>query len=203
MVETTPEWDTDRVFTVPNVLSFIRLLAVGVFGWLILDGQDIAAVVLLAASGATDWLDGFLARRLKQRTALGAKLDPVADRLYILMAIVALAVRGIMPWWLLVILVARDVMLILLMPSLRRSGVVALPVNYVGKAATMCLLLALPLILIASTPTLDAAVFGWIGWLAWPLAALGAVLYWWAGGMYLHQTVTLSQARRRAPDVTA
>lgn len=205
-VETTSQWDTDRVLTVPNVLSFIRLLAVGVFGWLILDGQDVAAVVLLAVSGATDWLDGFLARKFKQRTALGAKLDPVADRLYILMAIVALTVRGIMPWWLLVILVARDVMLVLLVPSLRRSGVVALPVNFVGKAATMCLLLALPLILLASTPMLDNASFGWIGWIgwiAWPLAALGAVLYWWAGGIYLHQTITLSKARRRAPDVPA
>lgn len=199
-VEATSQWDTDRVMTLPNALSFIRLLAVGVFGWLILDGQDVAAVILLAASGATDWLDGFLARRLKQRSALGAKLDPVADRLYILMAVVALTVRGIMPWWLLAILVARDVMLVLLMPSLRRSGVLALPVNFVGKAATMCLLLALPLILLAATPTLEAAFFGWIGW---PLAVLGAALYWWAGGIYLQQTITLSRARRRAPDVQA
>ncbi len=199
-VEATSQWDTDRVMTLPNALSFIRLLAVGVFGWLILAGQDVAAVILLAASGATDWLDGFLARRLKQRTALGAKLDPVADRLYILMAMVALTVRGIMPWWLLAILVARDVMLVLLMPSLRRSGILALPVNFVGKAATMCLLLALPLILLAATPMLEAAFVGWIGW---PLAVLGAALYWWAGGIYLHQTITLSRARRRAPDVQA
>lgn len=199
-VEATSQWDTDRVMTLPNALSFVRLLAVGVFGWLILDGQDVAAVILLAASGATDWLDGFLARRLKQRTALGAKLDPVADRLYILMAMVALTVRGIMPWWLLAILVARDVMLVLLMPSLRRSGVLALPVNFVGKAATMCLLLALPLILLAATPMLEVAFFGWIGW---PLAILGAILYWWAGGIYLQQTMILSRARRRAPDVQA
>ena len=192
-LETTSQWDTDRVLTLPNILSFARLLAVGVFGWLILAGQDVAAVVLLAVSGATDWLDGFLARRLKQRTELGAKLDPVADRLYILMAIIALAVRGIVPLWLLVVLIARDVMLVLLMPSLRRSGVVALPVNYVGKAATMCLLLAIPLILLASSPTLDVMFAGWVGW---PLAAAGAVLYWWAGGIYLRQTVELSRRRR-------
>lgn len=196
-VEATSQWDTDRVITVPNVLSLIRLLAVGVFGWLILDGQDVAAVILLAASGATDWLDGFLARRLKQRTALGAKLDPVADRLYILMAVVTLTVRGIMPWWLLAILVARDVMLVLLIPSLRRSGVLALPVNSVGKAATMSLLLALPLILLAATPMLEASFFGWIGW---PLTVLGAVLYWWAGGIYLQQTITYSKARRGGRD---
>lgn len=199
-VEETSQWDTDRVMTLPNVLSFIRLLAVGVFGWLILEGQDVAAVILLAASGATDWLDGFLARRLKQRTALGAKLDPVADRLYILMAIIALTVRGMMPWWLLVILVARDVMLVLLMPSLRRSGILALPVNLVGKAATMCLLLALPLILLAATPMVELSFVGWIGW---PLAVLGVILYWWAGGIYLHQTISLSRMRRGASNVQA
>ncbi len=199
-VETTSQWDTDRVVTVPNVLSVIRLLAVGLFGWLILDGQDVAAVILLAASGVTDWLDGFLARTLNQRSALGARLDPVADRLYILVAIIALAVRGFVPWWLLAILVARDLMLVLLMPSLRRSGVLALPVNFVGKAATMTLLLALPLILLAATPMLNLAVVGWIGW---PLAVLGTVLYWWAGGIYLHQTIALSRARRGSSDVQA
>lgn len=196
-VDTTSQWDTERVLTIPNVLSFVRLLAVGVFGWLILAGQDVAAVILLAVSGATDWLDGFLARRLKQRTELGAKLDPVADRLYILMAIIALAVRGIVPWAFLVVLIARDVMLVALVPSLRRSGVVALPVNYVGKAATMCLLLAFPLILLGASPALDVALVGWIGW---PLAAAGALLYWWAGLIYLRQTVLLSQERRRGAD---
>lgn len=199
-VEATPQWDTDRVLTVPNVLSFVRLLAVGVFGWLIIDGRDVAAVILLAVSGATDWLDGFLARTLKQRTALGAKLDPVADRLYILMAIIALTFRDIMPWWLLAILVARDVMLVLLMPSLRRSGVLALPVNFVGKAATMCLLVALPLVLLGATPKLDASFVGWIGW---PLAVLGAGLYWWAGLIYLHQTISLSRQRRGGVHVQA
>lgn len=199
-VDTTSQWDTDRVFTVPNVLSFARLLAVGVFGWLILASHDVAAVVLLAVSGATDWLDGFLARKLNQRTELGAKLDPVVDRLYILVAIIALTARGIVPWWLLVILLARDVMLVLLVPSLRRSGVVALDVNRVGKAATLSLLLALPLILMAYSPALGIDFAGWIGW---PLAALGAVLYWWAGIIYLQQTVALSRQRRGGPGAQA
>lgn len=199
-VDTTSQWDTDRVFTVPNVLSFARLLAVGVFGWLILASHDVAAVVLLAVSGATDWLDGFLARKLNQRTELGAKLDPVVDRLYILVAIIALTARGIVPWWLLVILLARDVMLVLLVPSLRRSGVVALDVNRVGKAATLSLLLALPLILMAYSPALGIDFAGWIGW---PLAALGAVLYWWAGIIYLQQTVALSRQRRSGPGAQA
>src|SRR5690606_6280207 len=114
--------------TIPNILSFVRLLSVAVFGWLIVAGLDVWAVALLVVFGATDWLDGYLARRLNQRTALGARLDPVADRLYILMAIVALFLRGIIPWWLVAVLVARDVMLVLLVPVLRRTGRVALPV---------------------------------------------------------------------------
>lgn len=187
------EWDTDRVLTVPNVLSFIRLLGVGVFGWLILSGHDVIAVALLIVFGATDWLDGYLARRLKQRTALGAKLDPVADRLYILMALVAMTVRGIVPWWFLVILLARDVMLVCLVPSLRRSGILALPVNLVGKAATMALLLAFPLVLVGSSSSLG---WGWAWWTGWVLAVLGALLYWWAGTIYLEQTIALSRERR-------
>ncbi|MDO5736315.1 MAG: CDP-alcohol phosphatidyltransferase family protein [Propionibacteriaceae bacterium] len=198
-VDVTSQWDTDRVMTLPNVLSFIRLLAVGVFGWLILAEHDVAAVVLLAVSGATDWLDGFLARKLNQRTELGAKLDPVADRLYILMAIIALAVRDIVPLWFLIVLIARDVMLLLLVPSLRRSGVVALEVNRVGKAATMALLLAIPLILLASPSALDFRAAGWVGW---PLGVAGAALYWWAGIIYLHQTISLSRQRRQGPGVT-
>ena len=196
-VESTSPWDTDRVITVPNVLSFIRLVAVGLFGWLILDERDVAAVILLAASGATDWLDGFLARRLHQRSELGAKLDPITDRLYILTAMIALTVRGIMPWWLLAVLVGRDVMLVLLMPSLRRSGILALPVNLAGKAATMCLLLAMPLVLLAASPRIEASFIAWLGW---PLALPGAVLYWWAGGIYLRQTISLSHQRTRGTD---
>ena len=84
------EWDTEAVLTVPNVLSFIRLLGIPVFCWLILAGHDLAAVIMLAVFGVTDWFDGYLARRLKQRSRLGTRLDPIADRLYILAAVAAL-----------------------------------------------------------------------------------------------------------------
>ncbi len=92
-----PEWDTEAVLTVPNVLSFIRLLGIPVFCWLILVGWDLAAVIMLAVFGVTDWFDGYLARTLKQRSRLGTRLDPIADRLYILAAVVVLLVRGIVP----------------------------------------------------------------------------------------------------------
>ncbi|WP_331715376.1 CDP-alcohol phosphatidyltransferase family protein [Tessaracoccus coleopterorum] len=136
------------MLTIPNVVSFVRLLSIPVFCALIILGQDVAAVVLLAAFGATDWIDGFLARRLKQRTELGARLDPVADRLYIIAAVISLLVRGIVPVWFVVVLLARDVMLALLLPRLRRHDMVAFPVNWIGKIGTFLILFALPLILV-------------------------------------------------------
>ncbi|MHA6525100.1 CDP-alcohol phosphatidyltransferase family protein [Tessaracoccus sp. G1721] len=186
-----PDWDTDAVLTVPNVLSFIRLLGIPVFCWLILDGQDVAAVIMLAVFGVTDWFDGYLARRLKQRSRLGTRLDPIADRLYILAAVVVLLVRGIVPWWFVVILVARDVMLAALIPALRRHGMLALPVNIVGKAGTMLLLLALPLILLGSPTSLDLA---WAHYAGWVLGSLGALVYWAAGLLYVRETVRLQRS---------
>lgn len=191
------EFDTTAVFTVPNVISFIRLLGVPVFCWLILSGHDVEAVVLLIIFGATDWVDGFLARRLKQRSPLGAKLDPIADRLYIIAAVVALLARGIVPWWFVVILVARDVMLTLLVPMLkRRHGLLALPVNLIGKAGTMLLLLALPLILLGAESSLG---WEWAHWVGWSLGALGAVAYWVAGALYVQALVALNRGQLEAP----
>ena len=94
-VEPTRTWNTDQLLTIPNVLLFLRLLAVPVFGWLILAEHDLTAVILLTVSGTTDWLDGFLTRTLHQTSQLGARLDPVADRLYILTAVVVMTVRGL------------------------------------------------------------------------------------------------------------
>lgn len=192
-VPNTQEFDTDRVLTIPNILSFLRLLSVVVFGVLIVMGMDLAAVILLVIFGGTDWLDGFLARRLKQRSPLGAKLDPVADRLYIVVAVLALAIRDIVPWWLLAILVLRDVMLTLLLPTLRRLGRDSLPVNMVGKAATMFLLLAFPMLLIGYS---DEFSLSWMGTLGWVFAGVGSVLYWAAGFMYVRATRQLVAQHR-------
>lgn len=187
------EWDTDAVLTVPNVVSFVRLLAIPVFCWLILIGQDVAAVALLAVFGATDWVDGYLARRMHQRSPLGAKLDPIADRLYILACVTVLLLRGIVPWWFVAILLARDVMLALLVPILRRHGMVALPVNMVGKAGTLLLLFALPLILLGAPSSLGWPLAYWLGWV---LGWLGAVAYWAAGLLYLRATIQLEKGTR-------
>lgn len=184
------EYDTDRVLTIPNVVSFLRLLAIPVFCALILLHMDVAALVLLVAFGASDWVDGFLARRLKQRTLLGARLDPVADRLYILATVIVLMMREIVPVWFVVVLLARDVMLALLVPVLRRHGMIALPVNWIGKAGTFLVLASLPLILIGAS---DSIGWVWAHWAGWIFGGVGALAYWVAGFFYVQATVRLGR----------
>ncbi|MFZ0530993.1 MAG: CDP-alcohol phosphatidyltransferase family protein [Propionicimonas sp.] len=179
-------YDTERVLTVPNILSFIRLLGVPLFLWLLLVPEaDVWAVVVLAIGGATDWLDGHLARRWNQRSRLGQVLDPLADRLYILATLLGLAIRDIVPWWLVVLLAARDVLMGLTIgPALRRRGFTSLPVHFLGKAATFMLLYGLPFVLLGAGDGPWAVVARIIGWAC---VIWGAGLYWWSGLLYLRQ----------------
>ncbi|HSK26577.1 MAG TPA: CDP-alcohol phosphatidyltransferase family protein [Jiangellales bacterium] len=176
---------SDRVLTVPNALSALRLLGVPLFLWLVLGPEaDGWAIVVLMVSGFTDWLDGQLARRWNQATKLGQLLDPLADRLYILATVVALTIRDIIPIWFAVLLLSRDVFMACLLPFLRRHGDRALPVHFLGKAATFNLLYAFPLLLLGDgdgTLALLARVFGWA------FAIWGTALYWWAGLLYAEQ----------------
>src|SRR3954464_2447460 len=140
----------DRVWTVPNLLSLLRLLGVPVFLWLALGPHaDGWAFAVLAFAGISDYADGKIARRFNQSGRLGALLDPAADRLYVLATLIALTVRDIVPIWIAVGIPARDVLLALTLPVLRRHGYGPLPVHFLGKAATLCLLYALPLLLLA------------------------------------------------------
>ena len=134
---TAPE---DRVLTIPNVLSLVRLALIPLFLWLVLDLRaDLAAVAVLTVSGITDWADGAIARRTGQTTRLGRLLDPLVDRLTIAATLIGLALRDLVPWWLVALLAAREVLLLALVPALRRRGLLALPVHYLGKAATFAL----------------------------------------------------------------
>jgi cardiolipin synthase len=190
-----------RVWTVPNLLSMARLAGVPVFLWLVLGPEaDGWALGLLMLSGFTDYLDGYLARKLDQMSTLGEILDPVADRLYILAVVLALALRDIIPWWVAVILPLRDLLLWGLVPLLRTRGYSALPVHFLGKAATFNLLYAFPLLLLGDgvgvIPTL-ADVFGW----AFTIWGIG--LYWWAGVLYAWQVRRLlaeTAPREVSPD---
>ncbi|HXU98355.1 MAG TPA: CDP-alcohol phosphatidyltransferase family protein [Jiangellaceae bacterium] len=179
------EVQTNRVLTIPNLLSVLRLLGIPLFLWLVLGPEaDGWAFVVLAASAFTDYLDGVLARRWHQISRVGQLLDPIADRLYILATVIALTLREIVPVWFAVALIARDVFLAGLVPALRRRGLTALPVHFLGKAATFTLLAAFPLLLLGdgeSTLALLARVFGW------SFAIWGLGLYWWAGLLYAEQ----------------
>jgi len=188
-----------RVWTVPNALSMLRLLGVPLFLWLVLGPEaDGWALAVLMLSGVTDYLDGYLARRLNQTSRLGQILDPVADRLYILAVVIGLALRDIVPWWFAIILPLRDVLLWGLVPILRTRGYSALPVHFLGKAATFNLLYAFPLLLLGDGEGVVATlaqVFGWA------FALWGIGLYWWAGVLYAWQVRKLLATTERQASV--
>lgn len=191
------EVQTDRVITVPNILSFARLLGVPIFLWLILVPQaDGWAIVVLALAGISDYLDGKIARKWNQISRVGQILDPLADRLYILATLIGLLLRGIIPWWLVAVLVGRDLIMgIVLAIVKKRTGLTGLPVHFIGKAATFCLLYAFPLILLgAGTGTLAdvCRVFGWA------FALWGTGLYLWAGVLYLEQAARVLRMKPAA-----
>lgn len=187
---------TDRVWTIPNALTALRLVGIVAFLWLVLGPHhDLAAFVVLVASGVTDWLDGYLARRLGQYSALGELLDPVADRLYILAVVVGLALRDVIPWWLAVLLPLRDALMWALVPVLRTRGYSALPVHFLGKAATFNLLYAFPLLLLGDGEGVVPMLARVLGW---SFAIWGIALYWWAGLLYGWQT---RQLLRTTPPV--
>ncbi len=184
---------SSRIFTIPNVLSFIRLLLVPVFLVLIILGYDAFALLVLVVSSITDYLDGVLARGLNQISRLGQLLDPAADRLFIFATLIGLAIRAVIPWWLLAVIVARDLMLLVLGIVLANHGYGPLPVHHLGKVATFCLFYALPILMLGQA-------FPSIAWLTvpigWAFAVWGAFLYWWAGIIYLRETARVIRIPR-------
>lgn len=190
----------DRILTVPNLLSVLRLLGVPLFLWLLLVVRaDGWAFALLIASGVTDFLDGKLARLLDQSSRLGALLDPFVDRLYLVTTLLAFVVRGLIPWWVAVILVGRDLVLTLTLGVYKRRDLDPPEVIYLGKAATFALMSALPWLL--------------AGEMDWPLDAFGrafggAFLIWgtavyvWTGVLYLGKAVAVARAIPAVPQRT-
>ena len=183
---------SDRWLTIPNALSILRLLGVPVFLWLVLVHEDLWAILVLVFSGLSDWLDGKLARWLDQMSKLGALLDPAADRLYQLVTITAFAVRDLIPWWVFGVLVARDVLVAACIWVLGRAGYAPPEVNYVGKAATFCLMYAFPMLLVGE-------FHNWFADFIRPVAAAfsvwGGVLFVFSGLLYTVQTRAALRAR--------
>jgi cardiolipin synthase (CMP-forming) len=180
----------DRIVTWPNALSAARLAGVPVFLWLVLGPRtataDIFAAALLGLAGISDWLDGKLARMLNQTSRLGQLLDPAADRLYIAATIIALGVREIIPWWLFGTIAAREVCVALALLVLRqRTEYGSFQVSFIGKAATLCLMYAFPLLFLGDHGGDVSEAVRIIGW---AFAVWGVALYWWAALLYLTQT---------------
>jgi CDP-diacylglycerol--glycerol-3-phosphate 3-phosphatidyltransferase len=187
----------DRVWTLPNALSVLRLLGVPLFLWLLLGPEaDGWAVIVLMISGITDWADGKLARWLDQSSKLGALLDPAADRLYIICTLVALALRDIIPIWVVVALLGRELVLGVMLLVLRRYGYPPLQVHYLGKAATFLLLYAFPVLLLADGEGRLATLAEPF---AWALTIWGTGLYLLAGALYVIQVIGIVRAERAAP----
>ncbi|MCZ0730523.1 CDP-alcohol phosphatidyltransferase family protein [Mycolicibacterium iranicum] len=187
----------DRVLTVPNVLSVIRLVLVPVFLYLLLVADATAwAVAILMFSGASDWADGKIARLYdNQSSRLGELLDPAVDRIYMVVVPVSLALAHVIPWWVVALLLGRDVVLAGTLPLLRSRGLSALPVTYIGKAATFALMSGLPLVLLGQFDGQWSRVVLAIGWgfLIW-----GIAMYLWSGVLYLIQVAMVMRSMPRA-----
>ena len=183
-----------RVVTIPNALSALRLLLIPLFIWVALGPEnDLAAFGLLAFSAVTDWLDGFIARRFNMVSRVGQLLDPIADRLFVGSTIVVLALRDIVPWWLVLVLVARDVVLFFVQLYVHRRGVEPLPVHYVGKVATACLMYGMPLLFLTTGDGVVAEVAMPV---AWAFIVWGAAIYWWSAILYIEQASAVLHGRR-------
>jgi cardiolipin synthase len=174
----------EQFLTVPNLLSMLRLAFVPVFLYLLLSERYLSAIVVLALSSLTDYLDGYFARKFNQVTRLGQLLDPAADRLYIFSTLVGLSVTGIIPVWLALVIIGRDLVLAIAYPILANHGYGPLPVHYLGKTGTFALLYAFPLLLMAYI--FEPAAFI-LEPLAWAFALWGVGLYWWGAFVYLRQ----------------
>ncbi len=182
-----------RIWTVPNVLSMLRLLLVPVFLILVVAGEYVPALVVLVTASLTDLLDGYLARRFNQVTRLGQLLDPAADRLYIFAALIGLAANQLVPWWIVIVIVARDALIVVLGIVLANHDYGPLPVHQLGKAATFALFTGLPVIMLGlAFPVIQpvSEPFGWA------VTLWGAFLYWWAGIIYAIETVRVVRVAR-------
>jgi cardiolipin synthase len=193
--DTAPPVST-RIVTIPNILSLIRLLLIPVFFVLLLTGHLGWALLLIAVSAVTDFVDGYVARHFNQVTRLGQLLDPAADRLFILSTLLGLGLVGVLPWWFIAVIVARDALLIVLGIVLANHRFGPLPVHHLGKMGTFAILFTMPVLLLA-------AAFPDTAWIAlpvgWAAGIWGVFLYWWAGVAYALQAARMIRDLRGAP----
>ena len=196
---TTEAAGEDRILTVPNVITMVRLACLPVFVWLLF-GQDneYAAAWLLGALGATDWVDGFIARRWKQVSTLGKVLDPVADRLLLFVGIGCILVEGSVPLVVAVLVLVREALISLATVALAAMGARRIDVTWFGKAGTFCNLFAFPFFLAGGDEQLGwrdtATTLGWV------FAVPGILLSWYALALYVPIALQALRERDGGPD---
>jgi cardiolipin synthase (CMP-forming) len=179
-----PQEVSDRILTVPNVVTVARILVLPLLWYDLVNLHLWRALVVLAAFSVTDWIDGYLARRLDQVSRLGQLLDPTADRLLLVVVGIAIIVAGLVPWWVVALVVVRDVAMLVGGGLLLARSDGPPPVTRLGKLATFVLMVAFPLFVAASAagtvsePQVLLLAAAWISW------GVGIVLYWLAAGDY-------------------
>ena len=186
----------DIYFTIPNLISVLRIISIPVIAWLVARHQMVPALIVLAVSSATDSLDGIIARAFNQVSKIGQILDPIADRLLIICSVLALGVAGIIPWWMIFIIAARDIWMLLLVILLAQYDYGPLPVNFVGKAGTFMLMVSIVALIfcdIWTNPLVDLLHLAALAAGIW-----GVGLYWLAGYIYSRQGVSLLLKEKRS-----
>ncbi len=190
----------DRIFTVPNVITMVRLLCIPVFLWLLFGAHEqTAAAILLAVLGATDWVDGYVARHFGQVTTLGKVLDPTADRVLVGTAVISILVYGAVPLWFGIATIVREVLVSVMVVGLASLGAARIDVLWVGKAGTFGLMFAYPTFLLgygSASWQEPIKVIGWVTGIA------GLALAWYAAGSYIgpaRKALRDGRAARRRP----
>ncbi|HXZ61837.1 MAG TPA: CDP-alcohol phosphatidyltransferase family protein [Acidimicrobiales bacterium] len=186
----------NRILTVPNVITLVRLACIPIFLWLLFGAhRQSAAAVLLAVLGATDWVDGFVARRFGQVSTLGKVLDPTADRLLVGTAVISIMVYGAVPLWFGIATIAREVLVSAVVVLLAALGAARIDVLWVGKAGTFGLMFAYPAFLLGDgTATWQEP----IRLIAWVTGLVGLALAWWAAVSYIEPARRALRAGRTA-----
>jgi cardiolipin synthase (CMP-forming) len=192
--------EVDTLLTVPNLFTLLRLLCLPLFLWLLLGLHNRAgAAFLLAALAATDWVDGYLARRLGQVSEFGKKFDPTVDRLVFIVALLAIIADGAAPRWFCIAVLARELLVgVTIAVATIFFSMARFDVTWLGKVATGLLLGAVPAFVLGSSDAPFHEVFTVVGWV---VGIPGLVLSWYTAVAYVPQIrrgVAVGRAARAA-----
>ncbi|MGH9026801.1 MAG: CDP-alcohol phosphatidyltransferase family protein [Acidimicrobiia bacterium] len=184
------------ILTIPNLITFIRLLCVPLFLWLLFGVEDrVAAAALLAILGATDWIDGYIARHFDQKSVVGTVMDPVADRVLLGTAVIALIVDGSVPFWIGVLILVREIAVAAMSLAFIAAGAKRIEVEWVGKAGAFALMFALPLFCLGDGIDTGHTL---VRLAAWICAIVGLVLSYYAAIEYLPRWIRALHEGRAA-----